>query len=477
MTRTNFVLTRRLRRDRSFPRFPPIFFAGPLALATLVAVGCGSNGGDTSTTGTSSSSSGTGGSAGGGGGPDVVIDQIISTPSQTESEHEAQIVVTNSGRVVVSWVDASTNAKDYYHVGYRVSDDRGTTWGPVSSIPLPADDNIGFNTTLAADAAGTVFLSWAAEHVATSGERSHQRVYLSRLDPGEAAFAAPTEMTDPSEDVGVYDQPGIAVMKDGGLLLTYGQYPPDYGSSWIVMQHSADGGKTWTKSAPGAPVDAGFYQNLAHACVAPDSGRAYLFLLDTNKSGGVLWRSPDGGKTWNPSDQKPIVAPGEKFAVPLDGNCVAAGDEVWAVYGVTDEASTSQKIPRLTHIKIAHSSDGGATIDARYKVEDAAAGAYFLLPRIASEGAGTLGITYYAGAGSGDLNASYRHARSTDGGKTFGPSTVVRTPILYDQMRSTATWFGDYMGLTWNGGSLFGAYIDNTGGASHIVFHREPTGG
>jgi hypothetical protein len=477
---TDLHITRRLRHYGSSPRLLSILIAGSLAM--LAAVGCGSNGespGNTST-GSSSSGSAAGGSTGAGGsGGAGILDQIISESPESESEHEAQIVVTNGGRVVVSWLDQNIDANDYYHVGYRVSDDRGTTWGPVSFIPLDADDNAAFNTTLAADATGTVFLTWAAEYIDTGGQRSHQRVYLAKLAAGEPSFAPPTEMTDPAEVVGAYDQPGIAVMKDGGLLLTYGQFPPDLGSSSVVMHYSGDGGKTWTKTTPGAPATAGHYQNLAHACVAPDSGRAYLYLLDMDntETGGLLWRSQDGGKTWDPSDQTPIAAPGERFSVPLDGNCVAAGNEVWAVYGVTDQIASSQKVPRLTHINIAHSSDGGATIDARYQVEDAAAGAHYLLPRIASEGAGVLDITYYAGSGSGDTNASYRHARSTDGGKTFGPSVVVRQPILYDQNRATPTWFGDYMGLTWNGGSLFGAYIDNASGASHIVFHREPSGG
>ena len=134
--------------------------------------------------------------------------------------------------------------------------------------------------------------------------------------------------------------------------------------------------------------------------------------------------------TWDTSKRTAVEADDEAKTLSslLDGNCLADGQEVWAVYGLTDQQNAT--VPPLTHIRLAHSSDGGATIDWRSSIEDPAAGKHFLLPRITFEGGSILDVTYYAGNGDGDANATYRRARSTDGGKTFGPSSRSRSSHL-----------------------------------------------
>ena len=117
--------------------------------------------------------------------------------------------------------------------------------------------------------------------------------------------------------------------------------------------------------------------------------------------------------------------------------------------------------------------DGGQSIDSRVDVGDLSAGKYYLLSRLAREDSGALDITYYAGSGDGDDQASYRWGRSTDGGKTF-PTTVLRCPVVFEQSRVTSKFLGDYMGLVWQGGRLYSAFVDNSA-ASHIVLHAEDT--
>jgi len=85
-------------------------------------------------------------------------DDVISESTESTSEHEPQIVVTPNGRVVMSWVDRNADPDNFYHIGYRISDDLGTSWGEITSIPLLADNNIASNATLATDADGTVYL-------------------------------------------------------------------------------------------------------------------------------------------------------------------------------------------------------------------------------------------------------------------------------------------------------------------------------
>jgi hypothetical protein len=160
----------------------------------------------------------------------------------------------------------------------------------------------------------------------------------------------------------------------------------------------------------------------------------------------------------------------------LDSNCVARGDEVWAVYGLTDfDPGGGQTLARLTDLRLAHSSDGGASFDRRTTVHDPEAGTSFLLPHLAIEDDGSLDLSYVAGQGPDDETASFRRSRSTDGGVTFGPSEVVVEPVTYELDRADDTWFGDYTGLDWDSGSLFGAVLDNASGTSHVWFFRTPT--
>ncbi len=444
----------------------------------LVAAGCGA-GEEAATTSSSSTSGsggrgeggGTGGAGGSGGAATPPKETLVSKSSQSSSEHEPQLVVTSKGRVVASWVDFNADPTNIYHVAYRVSDDLGATWGDVTSIPLPSDNNIASNTGLAANAAGDVWFVYGSEYVDMSGVRSHQRVFLAKLGAAAKTFDAPKELTDPSEQVGVYDQPAVSVTPKGDLLVTYGQADVSLASAWLVLQRSSDGGATWTKSAPLMSESMETYQNLAKPCVAPSGGDMYLYYSD-GELGLTLWRSANDGSTWSPDARVAVQADSEMSTVStmLDGNCVARGDEVWAVYGLTDQFGSHAEVSRLTHVRLAHSGDGGKTFDRRVTVDDAAVGPYYLLPRIALQPDGTLDLAYYAGTGEGDVKASYRHARSTDGGKTFAPSTTLRTPITYELSRSTEQWFGDYMGLVAHDGALLGTFIDNSAPQAHVVF-------
>lgn len=414
-----------------------------------------------------------GGSGGDGGGAEPPFVTPISVSEHSTSEHEPQLVVGQGGRVVASFNAFNADPTNFYHIEYAISDDLGATWA-LTSIPLPEDNNIGSNATLAAASDGTIYLAYATEYVNQSGVRSAQRVWLARLPADESTFSEPTEITDPADVVGVYDQPAITVTPANDLLITYGQAPPALDSLVLVTQRSEDGGDTWTKDTPVAPVT-DIYTNLFHPCIAQDTNRVYLLHASSELRVG-LWRSDDGGVTF-PEDQRIAVPSGDEpgyASTMVDGNCVAAGDEVWMVYGVTNQPSMDgASVPRLTHIAVAHSSDGGETIDRRVLVQDASAGPYYLLPRLAHEGGGIIDLTYYAGEKQGDAQATYRRARSTDGGVTFQASVAVHGPVFYELSRTNERWFGDYLGLVHHDGSLYGVFVDNHAPQAHVAFFSQ----
>ncbi len=445
---------------------------GGLFLIALVSVAC-SDDVDTDPAGGGGAAAEGGGGQGGVGGDGgqaakAAKVEIISVSDDSTSEHEPQLIVGADGRIVATWNAFNADPTNFYHVEYRVSDDLGASWGPVISIPLADDNNIGSNTTLAAAADGTIYFAFATEYVNQQGVRSAQRVWLASLPPSEAEFGTPLEVTDPAEAVGVYDQPAITVTPAGDLLITYGQAPPDLQSSTLVTQRSEDGGLTWTKDIP-MPKGGPQYMNLFHPCVSAE--RVFLLYADDDL-GVALWRSEDGGKTFPPENRVPVAAEDEQgtASMMVDGNCVAEGDEVWAIYGIASNPwGSAGNVPRLNNISIAHSSDGGATFDWRSRVEDTSVGPHYLLPRMAGAG-GVIDITYYEGEKQGDATASYRHARSLDGGETFAPSTVVFEPVLYDLQRTTEQWLGDYMGVKVVDGGVVGVFTDNSAPQAHIAF-------
>lgn len=413
------------------------------------------------------------GGAGEGGTAAPAVVTAISASEHSTSEHEPQLVVGQGGRVVASFNAFNADPTNFYHIEYAISNDFGATWN-LTSIPLPADNNIGSNATLAAANDGTIYLGYATEYVDQRGTRSAQRVWLAKLAPADSTFSEPREITDPAEIVGVYDQPAVTVTPSGELLMTYGQGPPALDSLVLVTQRSDDGGETWTKDVPVAPVP-GTYTNLFHPCISQDSNRVYLLHASSELRVG-LWRSEDGGVTF-PEDQRVEVPSGDEpgyASTMVDGNCVAAGQEVWLVYGVTNQPSLDgSAVPRLTHIAVAHSSDGGASIDRRVLIQDAGAGSYLLLPRLAHAGGDIIDLTYYAGEKQGDPEASYRRVRSIDGGVTFGASSVVHAPVFYELSRTNERWFGDYIGLVHQNGSLYGVFVDNSDPQAHVAFFSQ----
>jgi hypothetical protein len=436
--------------------------------------GAGTGGAATATTttdaaSTASTSAGVGG--GGGEGALEVASTIISESDQSDHEREAQIAVTGAGRVVVAWMDVNPDPEDYFHIAYRVSDDRGATWGDITSIALPEDNNVGANNTLAVGPGGEVWLCWASQ-LRTPTDRENQRVFVARLGADEGSFGEPIQVTDPEIVVGVYDQPAITVTEEGHLVVSVGQASPSLSAVWASMHRSEDGGQTWERTIPSQEEAPGTYQNLIHPCRAAGSDRIYLFYVD-EEIGLALWRSEDAGRTW-PTDQRAQVHElGElnQISTGLEGNCVARGDEVWAVYGKShDDAGSGDTLPTVYDLRLAHSSDGGETFDRWTSIGDAAVGPTYELPHIAVAEDGTLAVTYVAGEGDGDEAASFRLARSTDGGVTFAPSIPVLDPVTLELTRSSAATFGDYSGLQFEGEVLYGAMTDNASGEGHIAF-------
>ena len=224
-------------------------------------------------------------------------------------------------------------------MGYRISNDRGATWGPATLFPLAADTNTQANASIAAGDDGTLYMSWGAEDHTESG-RTHQGVYVATSSPGTTTFGAPVLVTDPEAPVAVYDQPRVMVTHAGVVNVAYNETSADGITSWIQQARSVDG-KSWSLSYAVGSGSYGLFRNFARFCRPAGEGRIFLLYLDTDVAiyesdfAIALRYSDDDGASWS----APLDVTSEADELLLDPTaaigCVAHGNDVWMEYGLT----------------------------------------------------------------------------------------------------------------------------------------------
>jgi hypothetical protein len=415
-------------------------------------------------------------------GTSVLATDPLSTVSGSSHEHEPFIAVSPGGRVGVSFLSyLSGNAG--ITVGYRISNDRGDTWGPATLFPIPSGDNTQANASIAAGDDGTLYMSWAAEtHTATG--RSNQHVFVAKSAPGSTSFDAPVIVSDPAVAVSVYDQPRVMVTHAGVVNVGYLAASPDGVTSWLVNARSTDG-KTWKRSFAAGPGSEDSFRNEARFCRPSGEGRIFLVYLDSDVAyyqgdlGLGLRYSDDDGATWS----APVVVSTESDELIIDASanlgCVTSGTDVWIDYGLTPIGNLGGSVgggsPDLEHtmtrVRLAHSSDAGKTIDTHADVLDAQAAPRAMYPVLTGEGQKTLDLSYYGGTFDGDPKAVLMRTRATDG-KTFLPPTRVHSPLTLETNRADPRWIGDYVGAAFQGGDLFLVFTDNATATPHVGFYR-----
>ncbi len=199
-------------------------------------------------------------------------------------------------------VDPGKNSVLYFgsrHDGLWRSDDYGAAWSKVESFPVGERTNgigIGFVVFDPRNAAGgkgsqTVYVGVSAPGV---------NLYRSR-DGGKTWEAVPGQPSGLLPHHGVLD-------KSGSLILTYGNAPgPNNMTDGAVWKYDTNT-DTWTNITPLKPGSAGA-GNFGYAGLALDPqhpGTLMVTTMDKWSTGDDLFRSVDGGKTWNALKAKSV---------------------------------------------------------------------------------------------------------------------------------------------------------------------------
>jgi hypothetical protein len=370
--------------------------------------------------------------------------------------------VAPNGVVAVAWIAEQMGGNSTN--GYVFSMDGGDTWTPVQQLASP-NGQVTSDPVLAFDAQNNAYMTWIGFQFDSMGGAFDMHVYAAKAIAGSTTFGAPVEVAPPANTGVTFDKPWITVTNKNTVIITYAKTS----TGGIYAARSTDGGATWGSSVI---VEDGNFRNLVYPCV-PAVGDRIWAVYHAGGGIGMRW-SDDDGVSWPTNNKVAVAATGESPAFD-DPTCVTDGTQVWVSYGLSNDPFSADASPKLFAIRLAHSPDGGATIDSRTDAHDAAAGKMFLHPQLARDESGRLHLVYYAGQANLDTAGTYRRSVSPDGGQTWQPSTAVRDPVTFLGDRASKQWLGDYVGLGWAGGSVFTSYVDNTSGSSHIAFSREAT--
>ena len=385
---------------------------------------------------------------------------------------EVQLAVNPANHhIVVAYIDIGTTGKPT--TGVVASQDDGATFS--TPVLLPMDTTVDMNMfqsdpVVAVDPSGDFFVAWVGFDQGAGGTPTNMRMWVARsADSGGTWTIFPvSDVAEPG--TGLLDKPWIAASPvDGSLTFTWLRDTP---SAQIRAARSTDHGATW--STPITVSDgtrtAGF-RNLAQVTYGAD-GKGYLVWLELN-----------GGQFGDPANQvyfqrlaadgtldggNVLVTGGTDSPGFDDPSVAVAGSNVYVGFA-------SGNMTGAWDIRVAASTDGGASFGASVKANDDATCATHYHHQLAVDGSGRVHAIWYDNR---YLFGSVFHAQSPAATSTtplaFGAGTYVNSAsFTFSTRRDLQLWEGDYLGLTAAGSTLYAVWSDpRVGGVAHIQFAK-----
>ena len=340
---------------------------------------------------------------------------------------------------------------------------------------------------VARDASGAIFVVYV-EHSDKKAD-----VFLQKLDASGKAAGDKVRVNPNLGEAKAWqgDPPTIAVGRDNTIYIgwTRNSTEKDLKGNDLLLSASLDGGRTFGEPAR-VNDDAKPASHGMHSLAIDKTGRIYLAWLDErnvhsqphmmNMAGAAMHHeeaaepnsevfysySTDGGKTF---------AANRKIASDV---CPCCKTTLLAADDGTVYAAWRQVLRHdHRHIAVASSSDGGDSFSEGVIVSDdnwqihacPVSGA-----ALAADGAKTLDVVWYTAGEAGQAGVYF--ARSSDGGKSFGPRILVSneagggTPVLLERDgRSTAVFQaldGGTFTAKWSGTPASSLNITKTAKAS-----------
>gem|GEM_PF-932597 len=332
-------------------------------------------------------------------------------------------------------------------VDERVAEAAGSFGRSVVVNATAAADSESDGTASVAGAAPDVWVAtWASDDPTAGVVGVNADVVFSRSTDSGATWSSPAAIY---ADAAVYEAGGPTIVSDGaGELVTVFQGSKFVPGTFVVR--STNQGVTWS-----APVSVGSGKGLPH--LATDGAGTWVTAWGTQAQLPVFddhvkfSRSTDGGATWSPEavlspgdDTDGLYADDPRLATDRSGVWVA----VWLV--------------AFDGLRIARSTDNGATWGAAYAVHDPGETDESAVD-IATDGSGTWIITW-AAVTPDDAGDDLYAVRSTDNGATWGtvykldPDSPLQRGINKQRPRLLYTSAGTWLAV-WNSNSSLGTVL------------------
>lgn len=349
-------------------------------------------------------------------------------------------------------------------IGFARSTDGGRTFGPTQIVPGSSAGRFhAWDPAVAVAPDGTVYVSFMLDSPAPGrGAVKRMAPVVAVSDDGGRTFARHTALPVPATGRSNWgDRDFVAVAPDGTVYVTWDYGPRadqvrldcssggscSYaaGDFNAVIQHSHDGGRTWsalTHVSPGFPLG-GVYS--APVLVEPDGALDVLYVAHPTDSrtqrvapgGEFFTRSTDGGATWSaPVAVAPQVGTISLAEWWIDGSLAA--DPAGNLYAAWDTQSGPRDVAWL-----AWSSDHGRTWSAPMRVS---AGSGEQLVEVAAAGEKDVFVAWQAVVPRRGYATFLR--RLAVGAGWTGPA--VRVSTAYGRPK---IWPGDTFGLSTSGGT------------------------
>ncbi len=378
--------------------------------------------------------------------------------------------------------------------------DAGTTWTLGGAVPLNGSFDLCADPALAADAKGNFYYSYLNSNITSQGVFRTNDVRVAKSIDGGKTFPKAVTVVVGGETAGtpLPDKDYIAVDTRpkspfiGNIYVTYTDFPAT--NNLIAVTISRDSGKTW--SAPTTlenidrtrPITAQTWLTGSQPVVAPD-GSVFVFYTRASQAVGItasirFVKSKDGGRTWsqpadaaanlptpgfyNLNDGTPTFGTSSGFGVSVTVFPTAAIAPDGTLYVVWTDfpngSCTRASVASSGHpscvnsdVRLATSTDGGATWSSPVKVSDDATSTDQFFPWIAIGPDGLLSLIWLDRR-SDPNNVNYdAYYTNTADGRNFLPNVKISsaTSIVDDTYNG-----GDYNNLVVTSQGIFAVWND-----------------
>ncbi len=387
--------------------------------------------------------------------------------SDNTTSAECELAVdASSGHVVVAYIAIGGTAA---RIGVASSADDGATFAAPQL--LPADTTVDTNKfqsdpVVAIAPNGTFYVAW----IGFDDGSTNMRVWGARSSDGGTTWQV-FAISNANEwsSATPLDKPWLAASPmDGSLSVTWTRVVG--ATSDIRYTRSADGGATWSPAATISDTSTrpSEVRGLAQVAYRAD-GKPF-----------VVWGEAGGdpnGSTANQAYLQRMNADGTRSGANVlvtgGGDAPAADDPSIAVRGNDVYVGfVSGAAIGGWDIRVAASSDGGATFAPSVKVNSDATCATHLHHQLAIDGNGAVHAIWYDNR---YLTGNVFHAAAPTGSAlAFGANTFVNdTAFGFATWRNQPSWLGDYLGFAIVGQTMYAAWTDpRDAQASHIRFTK-----